>query len=361
MEEIKISHIVKLLVENKKRFIINGIIVFILSCAYILCIPRTYNSEIRLAPETEVSSGLSSLSSLASSFGLDIGAGQSSDAISPELYPDLFETNDFLVKLLSIKVYSEKANGEIDYFTYLTEYQEHTPWAPAVRAVKRLFKRKKKPIVLPGSMSNGQKVEETGINPFLLSEQEFMAVKAVKSNIKCSMDKKTGIISIMVKDQNPVICACLADSARVYLQNFITNYRTNKARVDVAYYQSLCNQAKTDYETALARYSSFADAHTGNIRQSYQAKLDDLENDMQAKLTTYISMRQQLISSQAKVQERTPAFTVLQSASVPNKASGPKRMIFVAFMLILSVVGTYIWLIRNDLKKRLGLTAQEQD
>lgn len=360
MEEIKISHIVKLLIDNKKRFIINGIIVFILSCAYILCIPRTYNSEIRLAPETEVSSSLSSLSSLASSFGLDIGTGQSSDAISPELYPDLFETNDFIVKLLGIKVYSEKANKEVDYFTYLTDYQDHTPWAPAVRSVKRLFKRKKKPIVLPGGMSNGQE-EEAGINPFLLSEQEFMAVKAVKSNIKCSMDKKTGIISIMVKDQSPVICACLADSARCYLQDFITDYRTNKARVDVAYYQALCNQAKTDYETALARYSSFADAHTGNIRQSYQAKLDDMENDMQAKLTTYISMRQQLISSEAKVQERTPAFTVLQSASVPNKASGPKRMFFVAFMLMLSVVGTYIWLIRDDLKKRLGLTAQEQD
>lgn len=360
MEEIKISHIVKLLIDNKKRFIINGIIVFILSCAYILCIPRTYHSETRLAPETEVSSSLSSLSSLASSFGLDIGAGQSTDAISPELYPDLFETNDFIVKLLGIKVFSEKANKEVDYYTYLTEYQEYTPWDPAVRAVKNLLKRKKKPLVLPGSMGNNQE-GEAGINPFLLSEKEFMAVKAVKSNIKCSMDKKTGIISISVKDQSPLICACLADSARCYLQDFITTYRTNKARIDVEYYKSLSAQAKADYEAALARYSSFADIHTGNIRQSYQARLDDLENDMQAKLTTYISMRQQLISSEAKVQERIPAFTVLQSASVPNKPSGPKRMIFVAFMLILSCVGTYVWLIRNDLKKRLGLTVQEQD
>ena len=198
MEEVKISHIVKLLIENKKRFIINGIVVFILSCAYILCIPRTYRAEIRLAPETEVSSSLSSLSSLASSFGLDIGAGQSSDAISPELYPDLFETNDFLVKLLGIKVFSEKANREVDYFTYLTQYQDHTPWAPAVLAVKKMLKREKKPIVLPAAMAGGQP-GKSGINPFLLSEKEYMAVQAAKSNIKCAMDKKTGIISIMVK------------------------------------------------------------------------------------------------------------------------------------------------------------------
>ena len=270
MEEIKISKVVRRILDNKKLFVVNAFIVFVLACAYILCIPRTYRSEIRLAPETEISSGLNSLSSLASTFGVDIGGINSSDAISPDLYPDLFKSQDFIVKLLGIKVYSEKAGGEIDYYTYLTDYLDSPPWAPIVRTVKNLLKRKKKPIQLPGLAGN--ETDQKGINSFLLSEKEYMAVEAVKSNIKCSQDKRTGIINIVVIDQNPLICACLADSARLYLQDFITSYRTNKARVDVDYYRALCLKAKEDYDKSVLEYGAFADSHVGQVRQSYQTK-----------------------------------------------------------------------------------------
>ncbi len=358
MENINISHIIRLIIDNKRRFVINGIIVFVIACAYILCIPRSYRASINLAPETEVSSGLNTLSNIASTFGFDINAGQSSDAISPELYPDLFKSNDFLVKLLGIQVYSEKAGREVDYFTYLSQYQDHAPWEPIVQKIKRLFKRPKKRITIPATNDGAQ--EETGINPFYLTEQEYFAVEALKSNIKCSTDKKTGVISIVVEDQSPYVCACMADSARVYLQKFITDYRTNKARIDVDYYKLLCEQAEKEYKQALNEYSVYTDSHSGNLRQSYQAKTDELENNVQARLSTLVSIRQQLITAEAKVQEKTPAFTILQGASVPNKASGPKRMIFVAFMLLLSCIGTFLWLVRNKFKESLGLSTFER-
>ena len=40
--------------------------------------------------------------------------------------------------------------------------------------------------------------------------------------------------------------------------------------------------------------------------------------------------------AQAKIQERTPAFTVLKCATVPIKPAGPKRMIFVTIIMIIS-------------------------
>ena len=49
-------------------------VVFVLSCAYILCIPRTYTSSLSLAPEINNSSNIGgTLGSLASSFGIDLG------------------------------------------------------------------------------------------------------------------------------------------------------------------------------------------------------------------------------------------------------------------------------------------------
>lgn len=36
----------------------------------------------------------------------------------------------------------------------------------------------------------------------------------------------------------------MADSVRQHLQNFITSYRTNKARIDVVHYTKLAKEAK---------------------------------------------------------------------------------------------------------------------
>ena len=44
-------------------------------------------------------------------------------------------------------------------------------------------------------------------------------------------------------------------------------------------------------------------------------------------------MTTQYQAAKAKVQERTPAFTVIQGAAVPLKAAGPRRTIFVISML----------------------------
>ena len=171
----------------------------------------------------------------------------------------------------------------------------------------------------------------------------------IRDNINISLDKKTGVITIDVKAQDPVICKTLADSMMVRLQNFITDYRTNKARVDVEYYKKLTADAKQEYERARQRYGSYADANMDIVLESYRAKRDDLENDMQLKYNTYSTMNTQLQAAMAKVQERTPAFTLVKGAAVPIMPAGPKRMIFVAAMLFLTILGTALYIAKDDI------------
>lgn len=51
------------------------------------------------------------LSSLASSFGVNLSSGMSTDAISPLLYPDLMASTDFVVSLFPVKITTE--DGEL--------------------------------------------------------------------------------------------------------------------------------------------------------------------------------------------------------------------------------------------------------
>ena len=77
--------------------------------------------------------------------------------------------------------------------------------------------------------------------------------------------------------------------------------------------------------------------------ESVKAKRNDLENDMQLKYNTYSTMMTQYQAAKAKVQERTPAFTLVQGAAVPIKPSGPKRMLFVIGMCVLAVIVTSLY------------------
>ena len=84
------------------------------------------------------------------------------------------------------------------------------------------------------------------------------------------------------------------------------------------------------------------------VLESYRAKQTDLENDMQLKYNTYTTLMSQYQMAKAKVQERTPAFTLVQGAAVPIKPAGPKRMIFVVGMCFFAVICTSLWTVKKD-------------
>ena len=167
------------------------------------------------------------------------------------------------------------------------------------------------------------------------------------------MDKKTGVISILVEAQDPLICKTLADSIKDKLQIFITEYRTNKARRDYDYYKDLTEEAKREYEKARQIYGSLSDANTKVALRSVELKMNDMENDMQIKFNAYTTLNGQLQAAKAKVQERTPAFTVLKGATVPIKPAGPKRMLFVIGMLFLATIFTSAYIFKREILDNL--------
>lgn len=339
---------------RKWLFVKVWIITFVLACVYIMPQPRTYVTSLSLAPELGGHSSGGALSSLASSFGFDIGGIQTEDAFYPELYPDLMATNEFLVDLLYVDVKTLEGDVDTTYLCYLAKHQKKNPLSAPWRWCKKQLRN------LFSDSSKGVSMEER-LDPRRLSKEDDELVSLVRNNITCDVDLKTNVITITVKDQDPQICVTMADSACVRLQEFITNYRTSKARIDLQYYESLADSARMEYDAAVSAYSRYCDSHQNVILQAYATERDKLEYEMQSKQTTYNAMNTQYQAAKAKVQERTPAFTVLSSAVLPVKADSPKRMIFVAAMLFLAFFGTCFWIFRKDISAHLLGQTQEEE
>lgn len=322
---------------NKKLFCIVLPIVFVLSTAYIMCIPRTYNSSLSLAPEINNSSNLSgTIGSLASSFGLDLGNMETTDAINPMLYPDLMDDNGFVVGLFDVKVATADGAIRCSYYDYLTKHQDSPFWTQGMNSIKDLFATKE-----PSGKASGDN------NPYMLSKKQDGVANAIRKSVTINVDKKTAVITISTEAQDPLVCKTLADSVKERLQVFITNYRTSKARVDEQYYKRLVTEAKRDYDKARQNYGSYADANMDVVLTSMRAKQDEMENEMQLKYNTYSTMMTQYQAAKAKVQERTPAFTVIQGAAVPLKPTAPKRMFFVIGMCFAAIIVLSVYSVRD--------------
>jgi len=338
--KLDIKKVLRLLYIKKKLFIKGMIISFVLSCLWIFPQPRYYVSEVSLAPESSNANIDGSITSIASSFGFNLGGGNSGDAIYPLLYPDIISSSNFLVSLFDVQVKSEDGSIQMDYHTYMDKHQKFNFWMWPIDYARGIFKK-----MFAKEHHGPDKTE--GVNPFWLSERDQEIVESLQGKIQCTVDMKTEVITIMVKDQDRLICATMADSVRVRLQDYITNYRTSKARVDAVYYEQLMDSANIEYEKAVDEYSRYADTHMNMILQTNLSERDRLEQDMQTKYNAYTAFSAQYQAALARIQERTPAFTIIQGASVPQKPAGPKRVIFVLAMMVMTCIGISVYVLRR--------------
>ena len=307
--------------------------------------PKEYKASVMLAPESTTGNSLTSnISSIASMVGMDMDFGSSSDAIYPELYPDLIGSNDFIVSLFPVEVTTKDGSVTTDYYDYLLNHTKKAWYTFPARLLHDIVaKLKTDDVPFTG--------DSTKVNPFHLSKMQYNIAHKIGKSINCTVDKKTSVITIEVTDQDPVISAVMADPIKNRLQAFITQYRTQKARNDLAYMEKLFMESKEEYVTARQQYAAYSDANQDLILQTYRAKPEDLENEMQLKYNAYTQMYEQLQISKAKVQESTPAFTVVQSASVPLKhINKSKLMVMTIFMFLGFVLRVLIlmWQHRKD-------------
>ena len=315
-------------------------ITFIVSAIIMLSIPNYYKCTVMLAPEISGGNkGTSGLASLASSFGFDLNSVSGADAIMPNLYPDLMNSVAFRASLFPVKVQQEDGDTAMTYYDYLENYQRLPWWSAGLQ-------------VVGGGISSAISSlfgleEETSdkVNPFRLTKEQMKIVEAMQKKVVCDVDKKTFVITIDVTDQDPLIAATLADSVQLHLQEFITDYRTRKARVDLAYNQKLFKEAQERYEKARLKSAAYSDANRHVIFAEKQSEQTKLENEMQLQYRAYSQIAAQLQMAEAKVQEDTPAFTTLQPATVPVKKTGPKRFVNCLLFVFLSFIVTtiYVW------------------
>lgn len=322
----------------------------VVAVIYTLSQPNYYKVTVKLSPELNSRRTNNSLASMASMFGVNLkgAAGNTTEALFPTLYPDLMNSVAFHTTLFPIKIHRDKDDKMMTYYDYLLNEQKSPWWSQAIGATKG---------AIFSLFTSEKKKEPTKVDPFRLTKKQTAIVKSMKKRIVCDVDNKTMVITIDVIDQDPLIAAVMADSVQQRLQDFITDYRTKKARVDLEFSRKAYQEAMQRYEQARRRYANYTDANRRLFLEAYRSEQSKLSQELQIQQQIYSQASAQLQQAEMDVQKETPAFTVLEPATVPVRKAGPARAKMCLIFIFLAFLGTTAYALykEDDLKPLLGM------
>ena len=305
-------------------------------------LPKEYSVTVTLSPESG-KSDQGGLAGVAASFGFgNLTGGSEADALNITLFPDILSSNPFTLELytMPVRVEEEGESKEIPLHEYMQEQRQ--PWwgwlaslpGKAIGGVMSLFKDAEE-----GSGS---------LDPFRLTKEETETLTSIKESMSATVDKKTGVTTVTVTLQDPVVSATVADSVVGKLQSYVTAYRTKKALDDCAYWEKLYRERQSEYYAAQQAYALYVDENKNLYTEKSKVEGSRLRNDMEVAYQVYNQTAQQLQLARGKVQEAKPVFAVVNPATVPVRASGPRKSVILAGFVFLAFCCAAGWVLFGE-------------
>ncbi len=340
---IDISKMFKVISRKKWTILIVTIISALLGIFIAINIPNEYASQVQILPELEskdAAGGLSKFKSLAGLAGVDLGSLSSTEAVRPDLYPNILQSTPFLMDVLNMKVFVAKYKRSMTMSAFLEENRKQ-------ELTTKIFgesneKDKDMPVINPKNIP---------FETIHLDKKQDELIKDLQKRVGATLDKKTGVINISAKMQDPVIAATIVRYSQDYLTEYVVKYRTEKTLKDIKFLEERSNEAKRRYDNALYSYSSYQDRNKGLFLNIAKDEGKKMQYEVDLSYNLYSELAKQLEEAKIKVHRETPIFKVLEPAQIPVKKSEPKRSVMVLGFAFLGLILSVIFVLARNYKE----------
>jgi capsular polysaccharide biosynthesis protein len=341
-EGIDLKEVFKQIGAGRKTIFVCMAVAFVVAVLVVLVTPKQYTTKVTLLTESASKSGASGLlSQLGGMSGINMGGlsglmggSSGSDALTPELYPDIVKSTPFLLEVLCQNVTESKRNKTITVANYL-ENENQSP----LTGLMGLWTDK--PLFAPITKPDPKVLLK-------LTKRQMDLANGLANIINLNVESLSGggltgggskIITVSIELQDPVVSAQLADLVVSNLKNYIVDYNTGKAKKDLDFIKTRYNEARDKYYSAQQTLAHHNDRNLNVILESVNTSKQRLETENVLAANIYNSLAQSLEQAKMKVQDQTPAFTVIEPAQVPLTKSKPKSIVILMGLLF---VGAFI-------------------
>ncbi|MBR5717336.1 MAG: hypothetical protein IKX59_12175 [Bacteroidales bacterium] len=311
----------------------------VLGIIFALTTPKEYTVTTAIVPEQSSSTGLASIASM---MGVSLGnvEGGNVDAMDPSMFPDIAESIPFLQSMMASRVHTLDDTTTVTLNEYLRT--EYVPWTiktvEAFHKFKDFITRRKPPTF-------GEQSDEGEVPRYiLLSEKEYGRLKGLARNIKCGQNMKTGIITISTTCQDPMVATMMADNAIDCLQASLYDYKSAKAKAELADLNALEAERRQEYEKRQKNYADFLNQNRSANNYAINAEKDRLDAEMTLAYQALQQVTQQRYLAEQSLIEKKPSYALLTPPTFPLSANGSRKMVVIIWLFLGFVLGT-LWIL----------------
>jgi hypothetical protein len=338
--EIDLVEILKKVYLEKLFVLKISILAAFFGIVYALSQPNEYSSSTTFIPQLSsgIKTGGSSLSGLASLAGINIGNMESSSEFPPTLYPQVVESVDFKLDLLSstidingqeifVKDYYSNSESSLNIFGIIKKYTTGLP------------------SVIFGSF-NSQDVIQSKSKIYSVSQEDKQFFNVIKGALSLSINDKEGFITISYKDFNKNVAAQITQIAQNLLQDKIIEFKNKSSKEMLDFALKQYSDKKESYEKLQDERAVFIDQNINISSSLFQNRLNRLDSEVNISESIVQQLASRVEQAKLQVNKNTPVFTTIKPVTIPFQKSAPQRtqivIIFICFGIAFSIGYVFI-------------------
>lgn len=329
-KEIDILVLFNILWKSRKIILWGGLAGVVIGLIIAFTSPKQYKVVTTMLPQSEEGVSMGGLSSLAAIAGFDVDLSDNGSEISPVIFPQIMESETFLLNLMHSKYTFKELKQPTSIFDYYTKYTGKGFIATIRKytiglagTIKESFKTKK---------SVG-KAADDGLTH--LSDDEYALAKMLKSCLTLSINKKEGYLTLTSIFEQDLLTAQVAKRAQQLLQETITAYKTKRASEQLVFFEKRYNEKKVEYQQAQGKLAGYQDRNlfvTSAIGGSQETRL---KNEYNLSYSVFTELAKQYENAKIKMKRVTPVYIILKPIVVPNEPFAPRKTIILFVSIFL--------------------------
>lgn len=189
-----------------------------------------------------------------------------------------------------------------------------------------------------------------------LSSSERDLTKLLNSIVYLNVEQKEGSITITAIMPEAIAAAQLGQKTQFLLQDYITNFKIEKAQAQLSFVEELYFEKRDAFELAQKILAQFRDQNKNVSSAIARTEEERLQSEYQIAQSVYNELAKQLENSRIQVKEETPVFSIIEPISVPTESFKPKRKQILMIWIFLGGIIGIAWVFGKhyltDIKKR---------
>lgn len=330
-KEVSLFDIVIHILSNIKFVIYTFAFFALLWLAIIIFGAPKYTSTSKVVADVSNKDNYSLSRSLSTLRSLGVNLGPSGSGLIPETYPKILKSNDVLYSVIHKKFYFKNLDTTI---TYLDFVKHKNLW----------YYLKKITVGLPSTIIDLFKAknkfktyrDSTG-QILILTKDEFKAILKLRNKVlTVSSDENTGIISVSVTTNDPLLSANLNKEIILSFRKRIQQIYSNRTSNNLTFIKSQLKQAKNRLEKSTKKLIDFMERNSNPNTIALKMELERLQNDLDFNRQFFNELKTQYTQTEIELKKKEPIVTIVEHPSPPVLQSGISKLGLLALFMLMA-------------------------